>query len=149
MAIGGVCNREVVIVERSSSIAEAARLMRQFHVGDLVVVEKVVDKARPVGIVTDRDIVLEVIAADVAVNSLTVGDIMTAEVATVRETEGVFETLRYMRDQGVRRLPVVDSASRLIGIITLDDLLELLAEEMGELAKLLARERQRESASRQ
>lgn len=149
MAIGEVCNREVVIVERSTSITEAARLMRQFHVGDLVVVEKVADKARPVGIVTDRDIVLEVIAANVAVNSLTVGDIMTAEVATVRETEGVFETLRYMRDQGVRRLPVVDSTAWLIGIITLDDLLELLAEEMGELAKLLARERQRESASRQ
>jgi len=149
MAIGEVCNREVIIVERNTSITEAARLMRQFHVGDLVVVEKVADKARPVGIVTDRDIVLEVIAAEVAVNSLTVGDIMTADVATVRESEGVFETLRYMRDQGVRRLPVVDSAAWLIGIITLDDLLELLAEEMGELAKLLARERQRESASRQ
>jgi len=148
MAIGEVCNREVVIVERSTSIVEAARLMRQFHVGDLVVVEKAAGKARPVGIVTDRDIVLEVIAAEVAVNSLTVGDIMTADVATVRETEGVFETLRYMRDQGVRRLPVVDSTDYLIGIITLDDVLELLAEEMGELAKLLARERQRESASR-
>jgi CBS domain-containing protein len=123
--------------------------MRQFHVGDLVVVEQQDGKSRPVGIVTDRDIVLEVVAAEVAADSLMVGDIMTADPATVRGSEGVFETLRYMRDRGVRRLPVVDSASWLIGIITLDDLLELLAEEMGELAKLVGRARQRESVHRQ
>lgn len=149
MAIGEVCNREVVIVERNASVAEAARLMRQFHVGDLVVVEHQGGKARPVGIVTDRDIVLEVVAPAVSADNLMAGDIMTADPATVRESEGIFETLRYMRDQGVRRLPVVDGAGWLVGIITLDDLLELLAEEMGELAKLIARERQRESVHRQ
>jgi CBS domain-containing protein len=77
-----------------------------------------------------------------------VADIMGLELVAVRESEGVFEALRYMRDKGVRRMPVVDSAGGLVGIITLDDLLSLLAEEMTELAKLVSHERQREATAR-
>jgi CBS domain-containing protein len=117
-------------------------------VGDLVVVEALEGGRRPLGIVTDRDIVLEVVAMGVVPDALRVGDIMGASLASVRETEGVFETLRYMRGRGVRRLPVVDEAGGLVGIVTLDDLIELLAEEMGELARLLGRERAREQAAR-
>jgi CBS domain-containing protein len=69
-------------------------------------------------------------------------------VATVRESEGLFEALRYMRDKGVRRMPVVDSAGGLVGILTLDDLISLLAEEMTGLAQLVSHERQREASSR-
>ena len=68
--------------------------------------------------------------------------------ATVRESEGLFEALRYMRDKGVRRMPVVDRDGGLVGILTLDDLLSLLAEEMTELAKLVSHERQREASAR-
>ncbi len=148
MAVGEICNREVVIAERSLSVEEAARLMRSHHVGDLVVVEKTGVRNRAVGIVTDRDIVVEVVAAGVEPGSLTVGDIMGQELATVRESEGIFETMRYMRARGGRRLPVVDRDGGLVGIITLDDLLTLLAEEMTELAKLVAREQQHEAAGR-
>lgn len=148
MAIGEICNREVVIVTRETPVPEAARLMRRYHVGDLVVVEELSGRRRPVGIVTDRDIVIEVVAMDVPAEGLTVGDIMSAEVAQVRESEGVYETLRYMRDKGVRRLPVVDRDGWLQGIVTLDDLLILLAEEMGAMAKLVAREIDREQALR-
>ncbi len=148
MAIGEICNREVVIVTREAPVSEAARLMRQYHVGDLVVVDELSGRRRPVGIVTDRDIVIEVVAMEVAPESLRVGDIMSAELATVRETEGVFETIRYMRDKGIRRLPVVDRDGWLQGIVTLDDLLILLAEEMGEMAQLIVREMRREQASR-
>ncbi len=148
MAIGEICNREVVIVEREAPVIEAARLMRQYHVGDLVVVDAPSGLRRPVGIVTDRDIVIEVVAMQVAPETLRVGDIMSAELATVRETEGVFETIRYMRDKGIRRLPVVDRDGWLQGIVTLDDLLILLAEEMGEMARLIGREMDREQASR-
>jgi CBS domain-containing protein len=81
-------------------------------------------------------------------DALKVGDIMGPEVATVRETEGLFEALRYMRDKGVRRMPVVDREGGLVGILTLDDLLSLLAEEMTELAKLVSHERQREATVR-
>ncbi|MGQ9686679.1 MAG: CBS domain-containing protein [Thiobacillaceae bacterium] len=148
MAIGEICNREVVIVSREAPVIEAARLMRQYHVGDLVVVDEPSGRRRPVGIVTDRDIVIEVVAMEVAPETLSVGDIMSAELATVRETEGVFETIRYMRDKGIRRLPVVDRDGWLQGIVTLDDLLILLAEEMGEMARLIGREMDREQVTR-
>jgi CBS domain-containing protein len=92
--------------------------------------------------------VVEVVAAGVNPESLKVGDIMGSEVATVRKSEGLFEALRYMRDKGVRRMPVVDRDGGLVGILTLDDLLSLLAEEMTELAKLVSHERQREAAAR-
>ena len=148
MAVGEICNREVVVAEKTFSVVAAAQLMRTHHVGDLVVVETRDGRTHAVGIVTDRDIVVEVVAAGVDPDALKVGDIMGPEVATVRESEGLFEALRYMRDKGVRRMPVVDHAGALVGILTLDDLLGLLAEEMTELAKLVAHERQREAAVR-
>lgn len=148
MAVGEICNREVVVTEKTLSVVGAAQLMRKHHVGDLVVVEEKDGSRRAVGIVTDRDIVVEVVAAGVNPEALTVGDIMGAEVATVREDEGLFEALRHMRDKGVRRMPVVDGSGALVGILTLDDLLSLLAEEMMELAKLVSHERQREASIR-
>lgn len=148
MAVGELCNREVVITEKTASVVDAAQLMRTHHVGDLVVVEDRGGRKHPVGIVTDRDIVVEVVAAGVNPDSLKVGDIMGPDVATVRESEGLFEALRYMRDKGVRRMPVVDREGGLVGILTLDDLLSLLAEEMTELAKLVSHERQREATAR-
>jgi CBS domain-containing protein len=148
MSVGEICNREVVITEKSLSVVKAARLMRTHHVGDLVVTEEMNGRKHPVGIVTDRDIVVEVVAAGVSPEMLKVGDIMGPEVATVTEGEGLFEALRYMRDKGVRRMPVVDREGGLVGILTLDDLLTLLAEEMTELAKLVSHERQREATAR-
>lgn len=148
MAVGEICNREVVVTGKFETVAGAAGLMRKHHVGDLVVVEERDGRKFPVGIVTDRDIVVEVVAAGVNPEALKVGDIMGSGVATVRESEGLFEALRYMRDKGVRRMPVVGSSGELVGILTLDDLLTLLAEELTELAKLVSHERQRESALR-
>jgi CBS domain-containing protein len=148
MAVGEICNRQVVVTEKSLSVVEAAQLMRTHHVGDLVVVEEKGGRSLPVGIVTDRDIVVEVVAAGVNPDALKVGDIMGPEVATVRESEGLFEALRAMRGKGMRRMPVVDGTGVLVGILTLDDLLSLLAEEMTELAKLVSHERQREAAAR-
>ena len=148
MAVGEICNREVVFTEKALSVVDAAQLMRMHHVGDLVVVEEKDGRKHPVGIVTDRDIVVEVVAAEVNPDALKVGDIMGPEVATVRESAGLFEALRYMRDKGVRRMPVVDREGGLVGILTLDDLLSLLAEEMSELAKLVSHERQREATAR-
>ena len=96
----------------------------------------------------DRDIAVEVVAAGVNPEALTAGDIMGPDLATVREGEGLFEALRYMRDKGVRRMPVVDADGALVGILTLDDLLSLLAEQLTELAKLVSHERQREASLR-
>lgn len=143
MTIGEICNREVVVVTRAATVAEAARLMRQHHVGDVVVVMEASGLRTPVGILTDREIAVGLDPA-----SLKVGEIMTPDLATVREDAGVFEAIRYMRDRGVRRMPVVDTGSDLIGILALDDLLELLAEELGALTRLIARERNKEAKLR-
>jgi len=148
MAIGEICNREVVFAQRETTVLEGARLMRQHHVGDLVVVDESGGKRVPAGIVTDRDVVLEIVCMELEASVLTVGDIMGPELATVRENEGVFETIRYMRSKGVRRVPVVDARGGLVGIVTLDDLVAILAEEMNELAKLIATEGRRERQTR-
>lgn len=148
MAIGEICNREVVVVTRDNSALEAARLMRQHHVGDVVVVMEEGGLRTPVGILTDRDIVVDAIAVGLDPATLKVGEIMTPDLATVAEDTGVFEAIRYMRDKGVRRMPVVDGDGDLLGILALDDLLDLLAEELGALARLIAREQNRESRLR-
>jgi CBS domain-containing protein len=148
MSIGEICNRDVVIAEKSLPVPEVAQLMRKHHVGSLVVMEEQAGRRRPVGIVTDRDIVVQVVAAGVPPESLTAGDIMSPSLATVQEGEGMLETLRQMRIRGIRRLPVVSAAGALVGIITLDDVMMLLAEELNELAKAVAREQEREAAIR-
>ncbi len=148
MPISEICNREVVIVQRENTVLEAARLMRQHHVGDVVVVESRDGVRVPVGIVTDRDVVVEIIAPGLDPSAITVGDIMVPELAAAKESIGMFEAIEYMRARGVRRLPVVDEGGGLVGILTLDDLLELLTEELLALGRLVQHERKKELLSR-
>ncbi|MGK2951011.1 MAG: CBS domain-containing protein [Thiobacillus sp.] len=148
MAVGEICTRQVVIAEKSNTVKEAVQLMRNYHVGDVMVVEAREGHNYPVGIVTDRDIVVAVVAAGVEPDAVTVGEIMGPELATVQENEGLYETIHTMRAKRVRRMPVVDREGGLLGIVTLDDLLNLLAGEMTEMAKLVSRERQRETSAR-
>lgn len=148
MPIGEICNREVVIVQPEDTVLQAAKLMRQHHVGSVLVVDERNGKPVPVGIVTDRDLVVEIIAPELDPDAITVGDIMVPDFATVKEETGVFEAIQYMRSKRIRRLPVVDGEGRLIGIITLDDLLALLSEELDALVKLVAREQQKETGTR-
>jgi CBS domain-containing protein len=148
-SIGEICSREVVFTTRETTVAAAAKLMRHHHVGSLVVVEQLNGGKRlPVGIVTDRDIVVELTAMDLDPAVITVGDIMGEPLVTARESEGLLETMEIMRYKGVRRLPIVGADGQLIGIVTIDDLLEVLAEQLTELAKVVAREQARESAAR-
>lgn len=147
--IGELCNREVVVAAPDTTVTAAAKLMRRHHVGSIVVVDNVDGASRmPVGILTDRDIVMEVCATELDPSLITVGDIMSDELVTTGEDEGVLETMEIMRYKGVRRLPVVDDNGQLRGIISVDDLLDVLAEELGELTKVLAREQAREAAAR-
>lgn len=148
MDIGEICSRVVIVARRNSGALEAARLMRGQHVGALVVVDGEGESSHPVGIVTDRDIVVEVMAPEVDASAFTVGDIMAGDLVTVRASDGVFETIRLMESKGVRRVVVVDAAGRLVGILSLDDLVELLAEELSSLAKAISREQRREQERR-
>jgi CBS domain-containing protein len=149
MPISELCNRETIIVRSDETALEAARLMRKHHVGDVLVVEYGNDGARvPVGIVTDRDLVVEILATGLDPATITTGDIMAPGLVSVKENTGVFETIEYMRANGVRRLPVVDENNALVGILTLDDLLELLSEELYALAKLVKQEQKKEIMNR-
>ncbi|SFM20360.1 CBS domain-containing protein [Nitrosomonas communis] len=149
MPIGEICKREVVVAQRDDTVLQAAKLMRQHHVGDVMVIDDGREGKRvPVGIVTDRDLVMEVIAPELDTNAITVGDIMVSDFASVKENTGIFESIQYMRVKGVRRLPVVDDNNTLIGIVTLDDLLGLLSEELDALVKLMAHEQQKEAGIR-
>jgi CBS domain-containing protein len=148
MTIGKVCNREVVFIHAQASVPEAARLMREYHVGDLVVIKEKTGKRVPVGIVTDRDIVLEVIAEGVSMDDVNVGDIMSDKLVTAREGDGLLETIKVMRAKGIRRLPVVNDDNELVGILSVDDLINLLSEQIVDLARLIAREQDREKTGR-
>ena len=148
MPISEICNREVVYAQRDNSTLEAAQLMRQHHVGDLVVVDENKGIKVPAGIITDRDLVVEIMATGLDPTAITVGDVMTPELAVVKEDAGLYESIQYMRSIGVRRLPVVNANGGLVGILTLDDMLELLAEEMTTLAKLVKHEHKKETINR-
>jgi len=137
MLVSEFCNREVVIVDRETTILEAAKLMRTEHVGDLVVTDSRNGRPVPVGILTDRDIVVELLAEEIALNKVSVGDAMSYELLSVKEQDGLQETIEKMSSRGVRRLPVVDAEGVLVGIVTVDDLMELMAEQLTGLVRLV------------
>ena len=148
MTIGTICNREVITVQRDATVLHAAVLMRQHHVGDVVVIENRKNKTVPIGIVTDRDIVVELVATELDCNVITVGDIIITKLIVVKDSAGVFEAIQLMANKGVRRLPVVDDDGGLVGIITLDDLLLLLSKELAAFTKLVTREQKNEATER-
>jgi CBS domain-containing protein len=144
MTAGEYCNREVIIVEPTISVTEAAALMRRHHVGDLVVVEKEGEEARPIGIITDRDIVIEVVAQKIDPDSLTVKDIMSTDPLRVAETVSLLDTLELMKQHGVRRVLVIADSGGLQGLLSADDAIELIAEQINDLTQLVDREITRE-----
>lgn len=140
MKVGDVCTREVLVAWREESVVEAARRMRQGHVGDLVVVSGGPQACVPIAMLTDRDIVIEVVAqAPEALQTLLIGDVALRPAVTIREDADVAEAIALMRREGVRRLPVVDTHGRLIGLVSRDDLLELVADELRLLVRIVGR----------
>jgi CBS domain-containing protein len=149
MIVGQVSTRSVVVIEPTASLVDAAKLMRAKHVGALIVVESPREPREPLGIITDRDIVLGAVAEDAEdLVKLEVGDLMSRELVTVTEDESLFGAAEKMLRNGVRRLPVVDADKVLSGIITLDDLIDLFADQLKSLAGTLQTERSRERFER-
>ena len=141
MNVGELCIREVVITEKDSSIRQVARLMREYHVGDVIVVEEMNNDCIPVGIITDRDIAIELIAEDVDLNTITVGDAMSFDLLTALEEDDIFTLIERMQVKGVRRVPVVNANGGLEGIISVDDLIDVFSEQMVNFVKLFFRGR--------
>lgn len=135
-----LATREVVTVSRDTSAQRAARIMRDANVGSLIVVQGKSDP-RPVGILTDRDIVYEVVALDLDSNDVTVGDLMSLDLVTVQSDADLSSTLRVMGAQGIRRVPVLDEQGSLVGIFSLDDALEELTGLLEDILLTIRRQR--------
>jgi len=147
MNIERICNREVTLAHENERIDEVARRMREQHVGSVIVVPRTGNRV-PVGVLTDRDIVVEVLAAGLDYRTVTVGEVMSREPATVREDDDVVDALRIMRTYGVRRLPVLSRSGVLAGIVAIDDLLEIFAGEVDDVVRAIGREQTQEAQAR-
>ena len=145
MTVGEICNRHVVVAPKDEMIVDAARRMRTSHVGALVVVDNRNGRHIPIGVLTDRDIVVGAVAGDPEhINYLLVDEVMSDDLITAGEHETIDAALKKMEEHGVRRLPIVADDGVLAGILTLDDVLQYLTAQQGELVALLARGQRRE-----
>ena len=141
---GDICNRIVTVAERDMTLVQAAKLMRDHHVGCLVVVDKAGAGRLVVGMLTDRDIITAVIAQEVDPATLRVEDVMTSDVVTALEEDSLMDVLGLMRRKGLRRVPVTSADRVLQGLITLDDLLAILSEQLRAMVLAIEAEQLRE-----
>ena len=150
MNAGMICSPKVITITPQEDVTTAARLMREKHVGFLVVVEPGAQQAdvTVTGVLTDRDIVTGVIGRDADVHALKVGDVMTRNPLLTTEEQSVEGTLRDMRARGVRRVPVVGDRDELKGVLSLDDILNALADQLNDVAASIRNEQRVERAVR-
>jgi len=136
MSLGNLCRREVVVVNQGTPIKEAVKFMEEKNIGSVIVV----GGGKPVGIATDRDILLRVVNKGLDPEKSSVDDVMTKEIVTLKEGMGLFEALEQVKGKGIRRFPIVDARGNLKGIMTLDDIIYLLGKEMADVASIIERE---------
>lgn len=136
MTISDLCKRVVVTIRRDATAEDAARIMRASHIGNVVVVDAA-DTRKPVGIITDRDIAVEIVAQGLAPAQTMVGAVMSAPVVSLREEDSIIEALDKMSARGVRRAPVLDRDGHLKGLVSVDDLVPLLARELAKIGALI------------
>ncbi len=149
MRVDAVCSKNVIVVARDESVQTVAHLMREYHVGAVVVTEELHGQRRPVGVVTDRDLVVEILAKDLEIGSVTAGDLIAEHLVTVEADSSVLEAIEIMSNRGVRRAPVVaDPGHHLIGILTVDDALSVLSHSLEQVASLVRYEQDREKVLR-
>ena len=148
MTVGNYCERKLALLTRDASLQDAAMMMRHYHVGEVIVVDKLDGKNIPVGVVTDRDFVIKIMALDVDVDQISVGHIMSVELITVGEDYSLSDALDVMQQHGVRRLPVVDSNGILSGLIDMEIILKILCQDLGKMLALINTERNIEKCLR-
>ena len=148
MKAGDLCNREVITTTRDASIQHVAKVMRDQHVGSVVIIDEIAGHPSPVGILTDRDLVVEVLAQNIPVTDVTAGDIMSFALLKANEEDVISDIACRMRARGVRRVPVVAANGELTGILALDDILGHLSEELSLLATAVRREVEQETDKR-
>jgi CBS domain-containing protein len=147
MLLKDFCTTEVAYCIRDTTVLEAAQIMRRKHLGDLVIVDDPEDECSPVGLITDRDLVVKVIGNDLSASQTRVGEIMRTPLVTASDSEDSSAAIARMRAHGVRRLPVTGRNGKLVGIVTLDDLLKRLRSEVDSLLDIVAKEQDQERRS--
>jgi CBS domain-containing protein len=141
--VGDLCGRDPVVIEESGSACAAAELMRVNAVNCVMVVRRQGGLCKAVGIVTDYDLVTQVVATNREAETLTVAEIMSADLIEVEETTSLWEAADLMRQEGVRQLPVVDDEGYLLGVFRMDDVLQVVTAELAELLGTIGSEAQR------
>lgn len=147
MQLSSFCMLEVACCSPRTTALEAAHLMRRKHAGDLVVIDDD-EKPSPLGIITDRDIVVEVLGKGLDPATTTVGSLIRTPVVVAEEGEDSTQVLERMRTHGVRRIPVVGPGGKLVGIVTVDDMLKRLAADAALLTQILSKEQSQEARTR-
>jgi CBS domain-containing protein len=148
MKVGEYCKRAVVAIASSADAAHAAQLMREEHVGFLIVHQPEDPLQKPVGVLTDRDLVLSVVARDVDPHAVTVGDVMTRQPLIANEDDELSDMLQGMRLAGIRRVPVVDVRGALVGIMAIDDAIDVITGLMCDIAGSIKSEQRQEWRAR-
>jgi CBS domain-containing protein len=144
MRISEICTRQVVTCARGTGVRELAQLMRERHVGDVVVVDRGEEGDVPVGIVTDRDLVVRVLAKGLDIDVVTAGDLMGEPLTIAFDCEDVYDAIWHMRSHGIRRLPVVDAHRFLRGVLTMDDVTARLAADLADMVRIVPCQGERE-----
>ena len=144
MDVAGLCRSRAVSIDPQADLVDAARRMREHHVGLLVVS----DGGAPLGVITDRDIVLEAVAAGIDPHAVTVRDAMTRDPVILTADTSLEEALDNLRIAGVRRAPIVDQGGRLVGVLSIDDVVDHLAMQLGAVAGSLRHEQAIERIAR-
>lgn len=139
MTISKLGTSNVIKIESTATVVAAAKLMRKHNIGNIVVVENE-ETDEPVGILTDRDIAVEIVANEIDPQALCVADVMNRDLLVLKNYRGIQEALDMMSAKGVRRAPIVNDANKIVGIASIDDLLILIADELGSLAKLVRKQ---------
>ena len=148
MQVGEVCRHGAISIANTEGITEAARLMRERHVGFLIVHRLGDDLRRPIGVLTDRDLVVEVMAKQIDPRAVKVDDLMTRDPVVANETEDLADVLSGMRLAGIRRVPVVDARGALVGVIAIDDAFDLITTFMCDITGSIKHEQSVERRAR-
>lgn len=148
MSIGDICQRHIITIDAAATLREAANRMREHHVGALVVTVEAAGRDQVVGVLTDRDMAIEVLARDLDAADVRVGQVASRRLAAVPAAAGIGDAVVLMQQAGVRRLLVTGTEGQLEGFVTADDLLDALAGQLGGLATALKSGIARESAER-
>jgi predicted transcriptional regulator len=148
MKVDQYCKHGVIAIADEADIVDAARLMREQHVGFLVVFREGDPMRKPVGVLTDRDIVLQVTAREVDPHTVTVGDVMTQQPVVARADDDLGELIHGMQLAGIRRAPVVDARGALKGVIAVDDVIDVVAGLLGHIAGSIRVEQKHEWSTR-